>query len=89
MLNLILKYIDIMFNVKKKFVVFSETSGFKLHVNEREGKKMQQESFCFKLHISGKKNNKKILKNISFVIVFNRSKKYKRWRKASWATVSQ
>lgn len=39
-LNLILKYIHIMFNVEKKslWLVVSETSDFKLHVSEREDK---------------------------------------------------
>lgn len=57
-LTLILKYIDIMYYMKKKFGAVCETSGFKLHVSEREGKKKQQEPIFFKLHMSGRKNSK-------------------------------
>lgn len=63
---------------EKKFGAVCETSGFKLHVSETEGKKKQQEPIFFKLHMSGRKSSKNLPQNISFALAFNRSKEDKR-----------
>lgn len=63
---------------KKKFGAVCETSDFKLHVREREGKKKQQDPIFFKLHMSGRKNSKNSPQNISFALAFSRSKEDKR-----------